>query len=49
MAQAGLRKRLAENGLALARSRTWDGIFEDLLRLYASLAGDRRLGCRNAS
>jgi phosphatidylinositol alpha 1,6-mannosyltransferase len=28
MAQAGLRKKLTENGLALARARTWDGIFD---------------------
>jgi glycosyltransferase involved in cell wall biosynthesis len=49
MAKAGLRRRLAENGRALARTRTWDGIFEDLLRVYASLTVDHRLGYRDAS
>jgi glycosyltransferase involved in cell wall biosynthesis len=51
MDKAGLRRTLAENALALARARTWDGIFEDLLRVYASLTGDRGngLGYRDAS
>ena len=49
MFKAGLRRRLAENGRALARVRTWDGVFEDLLRVYVSLAGDSGLGYRDAS
>jgi glycosyltransferase involved in cell wall biosynthesis len=51
MTSAGLRRRLAENGQALARLRTWDRIFEDLLRVYASLSADggNGLGCRDAS
>jgi glycosyltransferase involved in cell wall biosynthesis len=51
MGQAGLRRKLAENGRALALARTWDGIFEDLLRVYASLAGEGGggLGYRDAS
>ncbi|MDR0641879.1 MAG: glycosyltransferase family 1 protein [Treponema sp.] len=49
MAGAGLRRRLAENGRVLARGRTWDRIFDDLLRVYASLAGDSGLTYRDAS
>ncbi|MDR0602315.1 MAG: glycosyltransferase family 1 protein [Treponema sp.] len=37
-----LCRKLAENGRKLARSRTWDMIFDDLLSVYTRLIADRR-------
>jgi glycosyltransferase involved in cell wall biosynthesis len=49
MENKSLRRKLAENGRRLARSRAWDMIFDDLLSVYTGLVADRQNaadGCR---
>jgi glycosyltransferase involved in cell wall biosynthesis len=51
MEDGDLRRDLVRNGQRLARSRTWDAVFEELLGVYASLIRENGAGTgyRNAS
>lgn len=53
MENKNLRRKLAETGRNLARSRAWETIFDDLLSVYSGLIEDTRnmpgSGCRDAS
>jgi glycosyltransferase involved in cell wall biosynthesis len=53
MENKNLRRKLAERGRKLARSRAWDLIFDDLLSVYTGLIADKQdllgNGCRDAS